>query len=67
MHEQTQSIHQQSDQYADESELPFTTPPDSPAGNGDVFVAGPVVDGDPAAPRAHETREPRQKPDSAAG
>jgi hypothetical protein len=64
MHEQTQSIHQQSDQYVDESELPFTTAPVPLAEDADVFVAGSVLHGEP---RAHETREPREKLDSAAG
>jgi hypothetical protein len=44
MHKQTQSIHQQSDRYVDESELPFTPQP-VPTAGGDVFDAARVIDG----------------------
>jgi hypothetical protein len=43
MHKQTQSIHQQSDRYVDESELPFTPSPVPPAG-GDVFAVARVIE-----------------------
>jgi hypothetical protein len=60
MHKQTQSIHQQSDQYADESELPFTVSPALSAGDG----ALPDVE---AARRVDTKGEPRDERDSAAG
>jgi hypothetical protein len=67
MHEQTQSIHQQSDQYVDESELPFSTSPAPPTGDGDLSAAGPLFDGEQAAPRIPPTREPRDDLETAGG
>jgi hypothetical protein len=59
MHKRTQSIRQQSDQYVNESELPFTTPPAPPAGHADQLMAGSLRDGEQPAPRVDATREPR--------
>jgi hypothetical protein len=67
MHEQTQSIHQQSDRYADESELPFTTPPASAAGNGDALAAEPSGDGPRVAPHVRARPAPRDDLGPAAG
>jgi hypothetical protein len=67
MHEQTQSIHQQSDQYVDESELPFTTAPASPAGDSDALAAEPSGDGPRVAPHVRATPEPREDLGPAAG
>jgi hypothetical protein len=66
MHEQTQSIHQQSDQYADESELPFTAPPLPPAGDRDPSAAGPLFDGEQPAPRLGAKGEPHDILETAA-
>lgn len=66
MHKQTESIRRQSDQYVDESELPFTAPPEPPAADGDLFAAGPVFD-EHAAPRVDAKGEPRDNLESAAG
>ena len=66
MHKQTQSIHQQSDRYVDESELPFTAPPDLPAENGDLFADAPLLDGEQPAHRADMTGEPRDDLETAA-
>jgi hypothetical protein len=62
MHKQTQSIRRQSDQYVDESELPFT----SPARDPDPTVVGASRDGEQAAPRALRS-EQRNDRETAAG
>jgi hypothetical protein len=67
MHKQTQSIRRQSDRYVDESELPFTAPPEPPAGDGDPFAAGPLFDGEQAVPRIDAKGEPRDNLETAAG
>lgn len=66
MHERTQSIRQQSDQYVDESELPFT-PPASPAGDGEPFAAAPFRDGQRRTVRVDATSELRDDIGTAAG
>jgi hypothetical protein len=66
MHKRTQSIRQQSDQYVDESELPFTTAPASAAGD-DQLAAEPLGEGPPPAPRARAMPEPRDDFGTAAG
>jgi hypothetical protein len=55
MHKRTQSIRQQSDQYVDESELPFTPPREG----DDVLVAGPVSDRDQPSPQGGTEQQPR--------
>jgi len=67
MHEQTQSIHQQSDQYVDESELPFTTAPDRPAGDAYQLAGEPSGDGRRASPHVRVTPKPRDELGTAAG
>jgi hypothetical protein len=67
MHKQTQSIRRQSDRYVDESELPFTASPEPPAGDGDLFAAGPLFDGERAVPRVDAKGEPRDNLETAAG
>lgn len=55
MHKRTQSIRQQSDQYVDESELPFTPPREG----DDVLAAGPLSDREQPTPRAATKRQSR--------
>lgn len=59
MHKQTQSIHQQSDQYVDESELPFTVSQALPAGER------PLPDVEPSH-RLDTKRQPRDDLDTTA-
>jgi hypothetical protein len=58
MHKQTQSIRRQSDQYVDESELPFTASPGPTGGDGDSFATRRVVDSEPPGPPVDAKREP---------
>lgn len=67
MHEQTQSIHQQSDRYVDESELPFTTAAVVPAGDAYRLAAEPSGDGRRASPHVRATPEPRDDLGTVAG
>ena len=67
MHKQTQAIHRQSDQYVDESELPFTAAPEPPARDTGLSAAGHVLDGEQPAPRVDAKGELRDNPETAAG
>jgi hypothetical protein len=58
MHKQTQSIRRQSDQYIDESELPFTASPGPTGGDGDSFATRRVVDSEAPGPTVDEKRQP---------
>jgi hypothetical protein len=62
MHKQTESIRRQSDQYVDESELPFTRP----TGDHAPIVAGASRDGEQPAPRVLRS-EQRNDQETAAG